>query len=796
MAQLHNPSSRRASGIVWMMTLLLLLAFVLRVWRAAHDTLWFDEGISVWMARMPLQEMFPQTARDTFPPLFYMLLSGWRIVAGEDLLALKLLSVACGMFTVAISYRIGREVAGRTDPAQGRWIGLAGALLVTLAWPQIWASQEIRQYPLGILLGAVALWAALRLFNRPERPWTSAVVLAASQGAGLLTLYLFAQVPLALNLAFVHVFLASKRRWKLAGAWIAAQIASLAMFAPWLFYSWGAMRRETEGAHAGLGQLVSLYLSVIFTGEGTDLVQYQALWLVGAAALVIAGMVSLICSRRGQRPAWTLLVIGTIMPVLLFFVMTLPVFNLYRPPPAGRYFVLLSTAVYVLLGWGAVALVRVSGRSPWVGRAVGSSFLAILAGISIWGLGRYYGGLLLRDDYLSAAAMLEALRQPDDAVFLNNDADWPVFAYHYPDTSVTRLTQQRLETLQDAEYLLGSHLQENGGIWLVQNRFGAASDPNNYLRLALEDRALAWRHYVFPEAELWFCALTGSRAAPGSLDQVVRWPDGFVQQTATIADGVQLAGYTRLMPEVDAGDMLVLGLGWQVEAGSTGPWTVAVKIAGADGQDIVSTLVTLDDPAGEHFTPVEIFVPPDAPVGQASIALLSGRYYTPLTSVSIRPAAWVQTSSAALPDSATAMGIHYGDDIILAAVQLPEQARWRAGESIPLTLYWQPLAAVPERYKVFVHLIGDQVNPAGGNTMWGQQDQEPQGGTTQTTRWLPGEMIPDEYTLAISDDVPPGHYTLQVGLYPLLGGTRLLAADPDGASLGDSVIVYEFDIVP
>jgi len=113
-----------------------------------------------------------------------------------------------------------------------------------------------------------------------------------------------------------------------------------------------------------------------------------------------------------------------------------------------------------------------------------------------------------------------------------------------------------------------------------------------------------------------------------------------------------------------------------------------------------------------------------------------------------------------------------------------------------LTLYWQPTAAIPERYKVFVHLIGEQVNPDTGNRLWGQQDQEPQGGTTQTTRWRPDEMIPDEYQIAVDEAVPPGHYTLQVGMYPLVGGARLLAADQAGEPLGDSVIIYEFTVVP
>lgn len=797
--QSHTTPSRRFSPFVWASTLLLLLTFGLRIWRAAHDTVWFDEGISIWMARTPLPEMFSQTAHDTFPPVFYLLLSGWRFLVGEEMLALKMLSAAFGTLTVAISIQIGREVAGKGNDRSWGWqIGLAGGLMVALAWPQIWASQEIRQYSLGTLLGAVALWAALRLFNRPESRWRAAMTLALSLGAGMLTLYLFGQVPLALNLAFVYVFLTSRRRWKLAGVWMLSQIVALLLFAPWIVYSWGAMRREIVGDHAGLWELANLYLSVIFAGAEADLGRYVLPRLIGVAALIAAGTAALITGRREQRNAWVLLISSAVMPVLLFFIMTLPVFGLYRPPPAGRYFVLLSTSVYVLLGWGAVALTRLPARSSfvsWVGRLAGIGLLAVVGGMLAWGTNRYYSGLQLRDDYLSLSATLETLRQPGDAVILNNDTDWPVFAYHYPDDA-TYVTQRTLESIRDAEYLLAPLIESNDGIWLVQNRFGAASDPGGYLRQRLEAGSRAWRHYAFPEAELWFYALTDARAAPDRLDQVGGWPHQFTRYDAPIADGVRLAGYTRLTPEVDAGDTLTIGVGWRVEAGVTGQWMAAVTVLGAGGDEIASTLVTLDGSAGDHFTPVEIFIPPGAPTGRAGVILLAGPNYIPLTAVTVSPTGWVEIGSSELPGSATALEIRYGDGIVLKAAQLPDRVTWQPGESIPLTLYWQPVAAVPERYKVFVHLIGEQVNPATGNMLWGQQDQEPQGGTTQTTRWRPGETIPDDYLITIGDTVPPGHYTLQTGLYPLLGGPRLPAADQTGKSLRDSVIIFELEITP
>ena len=42
-----------------------------------------------------------------------------------------------------------------------------------------------------------------------------------------------------------------------------------------------------------------------------------------------------------------------------------------------------------------------------------------------------------------------------------------------------------------------------------------------------------------------------------------------------------------------------------------------------------------------------------------------------------------------------------------------------------MTLYWVADAPIPERYKVFVHVVGETPNTETNNFVWGQQDQEP-----------------------------------------------------------------------
>ena len=765
------------------MTLVLLLAFGLRLHRLAYDSVWWDEGFSIWMARMPIRQMLFETANDAHPPLSYAVLHVWRALVGDEEFSLRVLSVFCGLLTVAVGYRIGQEVGGKRA-------GLAGALLIAVARLPVWWSQEVRMYAPATLFSALALWSALRLFASRRRSWLWATMLALSLGAGLLTLYLFIGVVLALNLAFVYAFWNSRQRWRLATVWVAAQAGGLALFVPWAIYalpylpSWAAPQ-----APVGFQHVVKLYLSTIFLGIATSIERFLPFLILALVILTGAMLVTFIGSRGTRRTGWVTLMIGTLLPPVVVYLLSLPRGHFNYPTPSPRYFLLLSTPVYILLGWGIVMLNR---WRRWIGTAA----LALLIGLGGWSLTNYYSGLRLTDDYISLAATLEALRQPNDAVILNNDTDWPIFAYHYPYPFERHISKtQRIVDDPYAAYLLSPYRQNNDGVWLVQTRYAEVTDPDNRLGNWLQQRSWNWRRYVFPEAQLWFYAMNPERGDPATVDLMVEHPTAFVPLEAPIADGVRLTGFTQVLPEVYAGDLLVVGLGWRIEGARGEEWPIALQLIGADGTEIASTLAPLRGRGdGERFQPIELFIPPDTPSGQARIVFVAGETWQPLGAVRIRARREEPSEAAEIPASATPVNVRFGDSIVLLAADLPEQTIWRPGEEIPLTLYWGAEGVIPERYKVFVHLSGEAYNPATNNTVWGQQDQEPNGGATPTTTWRPGLLIADDYLIPIREDAPPGQYTIQVGLYLPLDGRRLPVSDASGEPLGDSLTLLEVEI--
>ncbi len=145
--------------------------------------------------------------------------------------------------------------------------------------------------------------------------------------------------------------------------------------------------------------------------------------------------------------------------------------------------------------------------------------------------------------------------------------------------------------------------------------------------------------------------------------------------------------------------------------------------------------------------------------------------------------------AGANPLAETGMGTIFGS-AAADAQPVTEQNGWfrLAGygltqETVPsgeilLALQWESLQAVDVDYQVFVHLL----NESGEKIM--QRDGQPVQWMRPTTSWQPGEQIVDRYGFNLPADLPPGRYTVDVGLYDPVTGQRL----PVSAGPGDFAI--------
>lgn len=95
------------------------------------------------------------------------------------------------------------------------------------------------------------------------------------------------------------------------------------------------------------------------------------------------------------------------------------------------------------------------------------------------------------------------------------------------------------------------------------------------------------------------------------------------------------------------------------------------------------------------------------------------------------------------------------------------RANVKAGQTLPIVLYWQTLTTPQANYTVFVHLLNTQ-----GQTV-AQLDLMPLANTRPTSTWKPGDILRDPYPLPLPAKLPPGNYELHVGMYEAGSGARL-----------------------
>ncbi|MFN8424618.1 MAG: hypothetical protein U0470_14980 [Anaerolineae bacterium] len=143
------------------------------------------------------------------------------------------------------------------------------------------------------------------------------------------------------------------------------------------------------------------------------------------------------------------------------------------------------------------------------------------------------------------------------------------------------------------------------------------------------------------------------------------------------------------------------------------------------------------------------------------------------------PIARLAVDPVAGPDGVPSpMRVRFGDAIELVGYRLPTRAV-RAGETLPLTLYWRAARRVSADYKVSVQLR------RGSAETWGQRDEAPADGRRPTSAWRRGEVVVDEQPLPVYAEAPPDAYTLFVKVY-----------DPERGGLSVDVFATELALAP
>lgn len=754
---------------------IVLLACGLRFCGLDAQSLWNDEGSSVALAGRDLATIARDAAQDIHPPLYYWLLAGWTHLAGTSEVGVRSLSALLGVVLVALTYPLGRLLAGR-------WAGLATALLAAINPFQVYYSQEARMYVLLALCSALAFYAALRWATSPSPRWGATYVLAAA--AGLYTHYAFPLVLLALNLLLVPWTALGHPRRDMRGSewlwswpllrWLALQAVAGLIFLPWLPAAYRQLTTwpRVEGSLDPL-QALAEFARLFTTGPAASP------WPQAGSFLLLLLLIFFPSGhgRHGRSPHLPPFV-SYLAPVLWLIVPVALILGLGLYKEAYLKFLLVASPAFCLLAGRATtaALRRARGAPLLVDAVTGIGIAVLLVGASLHGLGDYFSDpAYARDDYRAIAAYVEAVGRPGDAVVLNAPGQQEVFDYYYGgDLPVHPLPEQRPPDAEATWRALEALARPRGRVfallWATDE-----SDPQHVVESWLDAHA-------YKALDAWYGNVRlAVYAVPEQVSTVPQEELHLPLAYEQVGDEIELLGYSLLDRRLAAGDIAQLTLFWQAEKMPQRRYKVFVHVLDErdhivgqrDAEPGGGAAPTDLWPAGEtivdHYgAPIHPATPPGSyRVEVGMYDLETGRR---LTTPEGAGQVWLEPLAVDRPPAPAplpALGMQHtgggefgplvllGYDVHRLGFAHQPSAPLHPGDVLHVNLYWQAETPPGNGWALSLSLAGS----AGAATP--ALAGEPVAGYP-TSRWQAGDVWRGQFNLPLPGDLPPGRYRLRI----------------------------------
>jgi len=111
----------------------------------------------------------------------------------------------------------------------------------------------------------------------------------------------------------------------------------------------------------------------------------------------------------------------------------------------------------------------------------------------------------------------------------------------------------------------------------------------------------------------------------------------------------------------------------------------------------------------------------------------------------------------------------------------------KSGEAVQINLLWQAGQRLPVDYTVFIHVLDQDGNKVA------QRDAPIRQADYPTSHWLENEIVVDHADLPLPA-LPPGRYSLVIGVYDPATGARLPVVEPRGETDGTSLVLTTLEV--
>jgi 4-amino-4-deoxy-L-arabinose transferase-like glycosyltransferase len=375
----------RGQLMVWIA--ILWLASAVRLFGLGDQSLWYDESDRIFIASLPLDQLFPAMAQETlsYLPFYFLLVKPFTTPFSE--FVVRYPSVLFGVLGVVLAGQLGGRILGPPG-------GLAVALLLAVNPFHVWFSRDANFYVLIACAAAGSLYFFLCLLKEQTRRYW--VGLALFSGVGIWTHYFYLTIPLA---ELLYLLITFRHHYRLLRTWTLAHVIAFVPLVPWYVF---VVRRGEF--HFGSPAPSPPHLEDLFYTFWNFSIGYTAkvspVMIVSLGLFAGAMAVGIWQARKQPK---LLLVLALCLPIGLTFLMALRL-----PMYMDRYLIGTLPAYIVLVSMGALKLSR-RLRAIWLPGLILASALGTAQFF-------YDGECYTKEDWRGAAAYVQAGERTGDAI--------------------------------------------------------------------------------------------------------------------------------------------------------------------------------------------------------------------------------------------------------------------------------------------------------------------------------------------------------------------------------------------